>query len=135
MRKRINLIKQESGEKLNLLESMFIFFCLMPFIFPNPFVATNIQPYAALLGALILLMRLYQMRFILRGRPNTFIVISFATFLVALLVLFVFPITTNAFRALYNYFAVAVIPLATLLVLQRIKCFPEHMVKVLILRK
>jgi hypothetical protein len=105
----------------------------MPFIFPNPFVATNIQPYAALLGTLILLMRLYQMRFILRGRPNTFIVISFATFLVALLVLFVFPITTNAFRALYNYFAVAVIPLATLLVLRRIKCFPEHMVKVLIL--
>lgn len=36
---------------------LFLFFCCIPFLFPNPIVKTNNQPYAAILGTLVLLMR------------------------------------------------------------------------------
>ena len=138
--KKLNKVRElESGKSLSMLDVFFLFFCLMPFVFPNPIVTTDVQPYAALLGTVVILKYLYLNRARLLKRDfysikgNLFQTIAFLTLIVSIVILFVGGITIGGLRAVYNYYAVAIIPCATVLVMKRLREFPERLVKCLIL--
>lgn len=138
-KKMDNIITMENGKCLTVLEVLFISFCLMPFLFPNPIVTTDVQPYAALLGTVVILKYLFLNRARLLKRDfysikgNLFQTIAFLTLLVSIVILFVGGITISGLRAVYNYYAVAIIPCATVLVMKRLREFPEKWIKCLIL--
>lgn len=121
-------LKKSREERLTFIETLFICFCLMPFLIPNPIVVTNIQPYAALFGTLVILKQRY-----LRTRSWSYEVTAIGTFIVAIFVLLFGTINVSAFRAVYNYYAVAVVPVATIFVIRKIGAYPEKLVKGLIL--
>ena len=134
-KKMDNIITMENGKCLTVLEVLFISFCLMPFLFPNPIVTTDVQPYAALLGTVVILKYLFLNRARLLKRDfysikgNLFQTIAFLTLLVSVVILFVGGITIGGLRAVYNYYAVAIIPCATVLVMKRLREFPEKWIK------
>jgi hypothetical protein len=41
--------------KIKIIDALFIVFCMFPYIIPNPVVVTNIQPYAAIFGTVIVM--------------------------------------------------------------------------------
>ncbi len=112
--------------RLSVLEALFIAFCLLPFIIPNPIVVTNIQPYAAIFGTMVIFQR--SMKF----SAYSFEFLSILTFIVALMVFVIGEISVSAIRALYNYYAVMIVPLATIVTFRSWKRFPEKLVKALI---
>ncbi|MBE6564077.1 MAG: hypothetical protein E7655_02220 [Ruminococcaceae bacterium] len=118
---------------LKLLDIVFLVFCLCPFILPNPVVTTNIQPYAALFGTLLIGWEiLTQSDRPLKGKMYFFIA-AWGTLLVSLLVLLLgSEITVSSFRAVFNYYSVAIVPFAFYLILNRIGTLPETFVKILI---
>lgn len=120
------------NNKLKITDILFIIFCLFPFIIPNPIVTTNIQPYAALFGTAVIVRELFiKNKLYIKGKAY-FFGVSWLTLLVSLLVLFINDITVNSFRAFFNYYSVAIIPLALYLVLYRVGAFPEKFIKSLI---
>ena len=120
------------NNKLKITDILFIIFCLFPFIIPNPIVTTNIQPYAALFGTAVIVRELFiKNKLYIKGKAY-FFGVSWLTLLVSLLVLFINDITVNSFRAFFNYYSVAIIPLALYLVLYRVGSFPEKFIKSLI---
>ena len=121
-------IKKEYGGKLTFIDVIFICFCLMPFLIPNPIIVTNIQPYAAIFGTLVIVMQRY-----LRLKLLSYELTALATVVVAIFVLLFGQINIAAFRAVYNYYAVAVVPWAAILVIRKIGVYPEKLVKGLIL--
>ncbi len=124
----IALSSEKQNKKLGFLEILFVVFCLMPFIIPNPVLVTDIQPYAALLGTLVILKQR-----ILRYRAFSFETIVTLTLIVAVAVLLIGGVSMTALRGVYNYYAVTVIPIATILVIRRVKEYPEMLIKALIL--
>ena len=138
-KKMDNIITMENGKCLTVLEVLFISFCLMPFLFPNPIVTTDVQPYAALLATIVIIKHLYINRSKLlklgfyATKGSMFQTLAFCTLVVAVVILFVDGLTIGGLRAVYNYYAVAVIPCATVLVMKRLREFPEKWIKCLIL--
>lgn len=119
--------------KLKLLDVLFIAFCLLPFIIPNPIVKTNIQPNAALLGTVVILAEIF-FRDNSRIKQNQyFFGFAWVTLIVAVLVMLFTDVTISALRAVFNYYSVAVIPLALYLIFSRLESFPEKLIKTLIL--
>lgn len=110
---------------------LFLLCCFVPFLFPNPIVKTNIQPYAAVLGAMLLLLRWNKMKEITAA--NIWLIIGGMTFLASVMLIFVNGVTMNAFRAVYNYFALFVIPCATVISLVILDGIPERLFKAMIL--
>lgn len=120
-------------EKMTLLDLAFIAFCMLPFVFPNPIVVTNIQPYAAMLGTCVLLYEI-----LIRGKTtftvqNAFFITAWLTLLAALIVLIPSGLTVLSFRAVFNYYSVAIIPSAMYRILCRLGGFPEKLIRCLIL--
>jgi len=109
----------------------FLFFCFMPFLFPNPIVTTDIQPYAVVVGAVILVLNLLQLDRTPKGR--IFFLIALLTFVVALGVMLLNDISLGTFRAVYNYAAVLIIPAAVCVSLTILGAYPERFVKGMIL--
>ena len=119
--------------KLRPLDVLFFIFCLFPFIFPNPIVKTNIQPYASLLGTIIIFSEIFVLNNSLLNKNKSFFGIAWATLFVALLVLCFSGITVESLRAVFNYYSLAIVPLATYFILCRVEEFPENLLKALIL--
>ena len=118
-------IKKHTAKEVLLY--LFIVFCFIPFLFPNPIVRTNIQPYAALLGTLILLLHSVSLFKSIYGR-NTALILG-CTFLIALAVMLFGGISINAVRGVYNYYALFVIPCAAIIALEELHDFPEDLCK------
>lgn len=120
--------------KLNFIDILFVVFCLVPFIIPNPIVTTNNQPYAAILGTLVIgIDVIYKNNGRLRVAKTFFFGIAGLTLAISIIVLFTTDITVLSFRALFNYYSVAVIPLAFCLILRCVNEYPEKLIKTLIL--
>lgn len=62
------------------------------------------------------------------GGINWFIV-SGGTFLFSITLILINGISLDAFRAIYNYFALFVIPCAVIIALQILNKFPEKLIK------
>lgn len=120
---------ENKNRKLTLIDVLFIAFCFFPFIIPNPIVVTNIQPYAAMLGTVELLLRKDSSS---KGIPR-FFGIAWITLFVSIIVLLFSGIEVASFRAFFNYYSVAVIPLALYLIFSDVKDFPEEALKILII--
>ena len=120
--------KKKSGGRLTILDGLFVFFCLMPFLIPNPVIVTNIQPYAAMFGTLIV----FGQR-VWRFKTFSYEPVALATFVVAVFVLLLGQINMSAFRAVYNYYAVVIVPWAAILLVRKLGGYPERLVKTLIL--
>lgn len=110
---------------------LFFIFCFIPFLFPNPIVKTNIQPYAAILGSIILFLWGNKIKTIPAG--SIWMLISSMTFLASVILIFVNGITINAFRAIYNYFALFAIPCAVVVSLVLLDGIPERLFKIMIM--
>lgn len=122
------------NQRLPWLYLLFLAMTMMPFIIPNPVITTNIQPYSALLGTIILLQRLWSNnKFFVVSNKDFYHIVSFFTLFVSIVVMLVWGINLQAFRAVYNYYAVAIIPCATVFVLSTVDYFPEKEIKILIL--
>ena len=120
-------------KKLNIIDVLFVVFCLMPFILPNPILKTDVQPYATIFGLLVILIDIVGLSFLDRKAGSWLFAISGFTFVVALIVMAFSGFSMNSLRALYNYFAVAVIPYAAYIVIKKTGELPETHIKVLIL--
>jgi len=130
----VNGIEKRKKAKLNFIDTVFIAFCLFPFIIPNPIVVTNIQPNAAVFGTLVVCYEVFvKNAFKVRLSKTFFFAVTLITLAISVLVLFLTDITVESFRAFFNYYSVAIIPLAAFLVLQRIGTFPEGLIKALII--
>lgn len=127
----IKIIKTCKISWKKLICYLFLIFCFIPFLFPNPIVKTNIQPYAAILGSMILLLDGGKIKSNTAG--TIWMLISGMTFLASLMLIFVNGITINAFRAVYNYFALFIIPSATVVSLELLDGIPERLFKTMIM--
>lgn len=123
----------EKKQRMSVLYLLFLTLTMMPFIIPNPIITTNIQPYSALLGTLILLGEVVQYPKIIVSQRNFYPITAFLTLLIAIFIMFVWGINISSFRAVYNYYAVAIVPCATMVVLSKLNGFPEKELKALIL--
>lgn len=103
----------------NLLYNVFYIICLLPFAFPNPFIKTDMQPYAAILGTLIIIKNLN--RNTMSKSSILYFCTAFFTFLVSVLVACLDGFSINSLRGLYNYYAVFIIPIATFLLMKKNK--------------
>ena len=123
------------SNKLNLIDILFIAFCMFPFIIPNPVVTTNIQPYAAILGTLVIVLEttIRHKRSFALSKQNSFYIIAWGTLFIAVIVLLFSDVSITALRAVFNYYAVAIIPAALCLIMSRIRTYPERILKCLIL--
>ncbi len=119
--------------KLGILDALFILFSLSPFIIPNPIIVTNIQPYACIFGVLVILRELLANRFTVKRSGSAFFGISVFTVVISVLVMLFSQFTPSAFRAIYNYLAVMIVPYAAYLSIVRLGEFPEKAVKAMIL--
>lgn len=122
-------VKKHTGKEL--LYFLFLIFCFIPFLFPNPIVKTNIQPYAALLGTIIILFHYNTLFKSIIGRKTA--IILGGTFFVALLVMIFGGVSIEAIRGVYNYYALAIIPCAVIIVLEELNEFPERLCKTMII--
>ncbi len=122
-------IKKRSARELFYL--FFLVLCFIPFLFPNPIVTTNIQPYASLCAALILVSHISILRHMVITR-NVSIVLGL-TFLVSVIVMLIGGVSIEAIRGVYNYFALFVIPCAVILVFSELSEFPENLIKTMII--
>lgn len=114
-----------------ILYFAFLIFCFIPFLFPNQVVDTNIQPYAALLGTLIVIFK-FPLLWRTIYSKITLIVLG-GTFLISLIVMICGMLSLEAVRGVYNYYALFIIPCAVIIVLEELEEFPEKLVKLLIL--
>ncbi len=126
------IIAARQSEKLGLIENLFLLFCLMPFILPNPIIVTDTQPYAAVFGTLVILRHLIKNRMQLITKVRNAAIIGFMTLVVSCVVLIAVGVSLNALRGVYNYYAVAIIPCAAALVVEQLGHYPERQIKVLI---
>ena len=126
-------VSADKNSKLKLIDILFIAFCFFPFIIPNPIVTTNIQPYAAILGTVVLFLEAFTRRRPRIKKSRFFFAVAWVTFFISLIVLFVTDITMSSFRALFNYYSVAIIPMAFYLIICRYERFPEGLIKTLII--
>lgn len=111
----------------HMLDALFIFFCMFPFLLPNPIISSDMQPYAAVLGTFVCLANLKS-----RGTrifsKNHLIVLSI-TFTAAAFILVLSGMSMNAIRGFFNYYSVFVIPIAVGYVLDRYRRYPEKLIK------
>lgn len=131
---KIMIRGNKHNPKMKFIDVLFVFFCLFPFILPNPIVTTNIQPYAAMLGTLVILneilvLKQYRIRI---GRAYFFGATWFAL-IVAIFILVISGVSIAALRALFNYYSVAIVPFAAYLIVRRLGYYPERLIKTLIL--
>lgn len=124
-------IKIKKCSVKELVFYLFLLLCFIPFLFPNPIVKTNIQPYAALLGTLILLFHFGSLLQYQQGRVVA--VILSLTFFAALIVMIAGGVTMEAVRGVYNYYALFIIPCVVIIVLCEFQEFPEGLLKAMIL--
>ena len=124
-------IKVRKYSAKEILCYLFLIFSFIPFLFPNPIVKTNIQPYAALIGTVILLFHFGTLFKTVQGRNLALILGS--TFAVALVVTFALGASIEALRGAYNYFALFIIPCATVIVMDILDDFPEVLFKTMII--
>lgn len=112
---------------------LFLFFCCIPFLFPNPIVKTNNQPYAAILGTLVLLMRGSMLNKADRG--GKWFLIGGLTFVISLIVMLLdkYGLSMDALRSVYNYYALFVIPCAVIVSLNVLEGLPERLFKNMII--
>lgn len=116
---------------MKLLYNLLLVFCMIPFVFPNPIINTDMQPYATIIGVLIILLRIPQV--VKYSSTRKWVAISGLTFVLAVLLLFINGITMDAIRGVYNYFAIFIIPCAVIIALDGLKEFPEKTIKFVIL--
>lgn len=122
-------IKKHSWKEI--ICGAFFVFCFIPFLFPNPIVKTNIQPYASIIGTLIVLLYFSNAWQFIYVR-NTFMILSMV-FVVSIIVMFFSGISIDAIRGVYNYFALFIIPCATIGALESSQEFPEKLCKMMVL--
>lgn len=122
-------VKRHSAKEI--LCYLFMIFCFIPFLFPNPIVKTNVQPYAAIIGTLILLF--YPGSLLKTRQGRNMAIILGGTFLFSLLVMTFSGISIEAFRGVYNYYALFIIPCSIFIVLEELDEFPENLCKIMIL--
>lgn len=120
-------------KKLNIIEAVFIAFCLMPFILPNPILKTDVQPYALILGLVIIVINFFGIMSWEKKKGTTFFLVAAGTLLVSLVVLIFSGLSMLSLRALYNYVSVAVIPFAAYIVIRKTGGLPEGLIKALII--
>ena len=87
-------IKKHSWKEI--ICGAFFVFCFIPFLFPNPIVKTNIQPYASIIGTLIVLLYFSNAWQFIYVR-NTFMILSMV-FVVSIIVMFFSGISIDAIR-------------------------------------
>lgn len=121
-------IKKRSAKEI--FYYLFLVFCFIPFLFPNPIVRTNVQPYAALLGTLIVVFRFNCLFRSPIGRKAG--AILGVTLLSSLFVMLIGGVSVEALRGVYNYYALFVIPCAVIIVLEDMDDFPETLCKTMI---
>ena len=129
-------LQKEKSIKFNfnlqkIVNYIFIFFCFIPFLFPNPIVNTNIQPYASILAIVVILLN-YKVKIDMRRNYFSFILPLF-TFLVAMVLMFISGVNIQVIRGVYNYYGMFIIPIATIIVLNKIGELPEKFIKLCIL--
>lgn len=123
--------KRENGIGKHFFGYLFLFFSMIPFMFPLPFVKTNMQPYSAILATIVLIFCIQQI--LSFNRVRTYFLIAGSTVVFAAFVMLFSGVNIESLRGAYNYYAVAVIPVATAIVLKRIGNFPEKLYKFIIL--
>ena len=89
---------------------LFLFLCMFPFLFGNPFFETDMQPYALVLAVIICLFNIQ--RSVNQGKFQTYFYVSLFTIFMAILVLLFGGISLNSLRGFYNYCAIFFIPWA-----------------------
>lgn len=103
--------------KFSILETVFYFFCMFPFLFPIHLIAaTDLQPYALFVSVVILM--IYFHRTVHTKLPYAVIYFGLV-FFVALIVFCVSDFTTFALRSVANYASLFFIPLATFLIIKK----------------
>lgn len=122
-------IKKHSAREI--LYYLFLVLCFIPFLFPNPVVKTNIQPYAAILGTFVFLFHHDALFNSVYGR-NTAVILG-GTFIVSLIVMLFSGISVESIRGIYNYFALFIVPCAVFIVLEELSEFPENLCKTMII--
>jgi len=115
----------------HILYYLFLFLCMFPFLFGNPFFETDMQPYALVLAMVICLFNIQKP--VNQGRFQTYFYVSLFAFIIALLVLLFGGISMNAFRGFYNYCAIFFIPWAIFITFYTIGKFPERFIKLCII--
>ncbi len=120
--------------KIKIIDALFIVFCMFPFIIPNPVVVTNIQPYAAIFGTVIVMSFIAKKKILVHfSKTGLFFAVAWVTLLVSIIVFAFSGVNIASLRALFNYYSVAIVPSAFYIVLQRMESFPEKMLKSMIL--
>ena len=110
---------------------LFLLFCFIPFLFPNPIATTNVQPYASILAIAVLLLNWNKT---VNFNKNVFnILVPTFTLIAAIAMLITSGIGVESLRGLYNYFALFIIPFAVVVAFNNIGQFPEKFVKIMIL--
>ncbi len=116
---------------LNRLSHAFLILGFLPFLFPNPIITTNIQPYAAMVGSLVFLLGFGNLSQNFHWH-NASIILG-GTFLVSIIVMFFSGVTIDSIRGVYNYYALFIIPCATIIALNSLKDYPEKTIKIMII--
>lgn len=106
---------------------LYLFLCMFPFLFGNPFVETDMQPYALLVAVLISFTHFSKI--IGCEKFNLYFYVSFFLFVCSLLVFILSGLTISSFRAFYNYCALFFIPCALIVVFTELDTFPERFFK------
>lgn len=106
---------------------LFLFLCMFPFLFGNPFFETDMQPYALVLAVIICLFNIQKS--VNQGKYQTYFYVSLFTIFMAILVLLFGGISLNSVRGFYNYCAIFFIPWAIAITFYTIGGFPERFIK------
>lgn len=123
--------KPDTLKGRNYLYIIFTCACMLPFVFPNPIVKTDLQPYAALFGTIIIAIDGNN----IRGMRDCSIVIAVTvcTFIAAFYVFCFSEISMTGMRALFNYYSVFVVPYAAMLSFSHFTGMPETVIKRIII--
>lgn len=120
--------KKRSAKEL--LYCLFLILCFIPFLFPNPIVRTNVQPYASIVAVVILLLHSGSLLDTTVGKRVA--AILSVTFFIAVIILVAGGISMDGIRGVYNYFALFVVPCAAIIVFSDLPDFPEGLCKTMI---
>lgn len=118
-------------KKQGILVLVFLFFSICPFLFPLPFMKTNLQPYATAFGLIIIVINASRAINVINA--SGFFKVLLLTSMVSCFVFMLGDINIQAVRGLFNHISVLVIPLAVYVILSKKHGISEKTVKILIL--
>lgn len=123
-------LRRDCPVAMKAVSTLFVFFCMCPFLFPIPGLDTNMQMYACFLGIIIILLnfRLF-MNCIDKELVFAGLLLCLA---VATLVALFTGLSINMFRGYFNHLSILVIPVAAYIVL-KVRGFDESLIKSVII--